>query len=282
MNETWSEVLGRGGVKLAVRKVDRPPTQDPPLLLMHGLASTQHVWDLALPRLSRRRRVVTFDARGHGLSGKPSSGYGFDPVVDDAVAVIRASRLHKPVVVGHSWGAMVALELAAREPRLVSGLVMVDGGVFRMRDDFTTWNEAKEELAPPQLAGMRVEDFKERIPRFLPFEVTQEVERIVLSVMHQSGGHIRPRLSRANHFRILRAIWEHDPTRLYPGLRVPALAILARSGGEGFAEAKQRAAHRLRGSPIRVQWMEGVHDLPLQHPRALAARIERFAAGVGG
>jgi hypothetical protein len=32
-----------------------------------------------------------------------------------------------------------------------------------------------------------------------------------------------------------------------------------------------------RGRPVTVEWMDGIHDLPLQHPEALARRIERFA-----
>src|SRR5688572_3865586 len=102
-------VPGDGGVMLVVRDHATPSTSARGLLLHHGLASSQPIWDLMLPRLTRRFRVVTYDARGHGRSTKPSSGYGFDRVVADARAVIRAPDLHRPLVAGHSWGAMVAL-----------------------------------------------------------------------------------------------------------------------------------------------------------------------------
>ncbi len=92
------------GVRLAVRGW---PGDDPSLLLLHGLASTSHIWDLVAPRLAPRFCVVAYDQCGHGLSGKPSSGYGFDHLIADAAAAIRALRLGKPVVVGHSWGANV-------------------------------------------------------------------------------------------------------------------------------------------------------------------------------
>ena len=128
MDERLMDVPGDGGVRLSVR-VLAGPAGAPGLLLHHGLASSSHIWDLMLPRLSRTFRVVAYDARGHGLSGKPSSRYGFDPTVADAAAAIRATGLRRPVVVGHSWGALVALALAARRPRTVSGAVLVDGGV---------------------------------------------------------------------------------------------------------------------------------------------------------
>ena len=275
-------VAGAGGVRLAVRIHDANSTSAPGLLLQHGLASSQRIWDLMLPRLTRRFRVVTYDARGHGLSSKPSSGYGFDSIVADARAVIRAAGLRRPIVAGHSWGAMVALELAARHPRAVGGAVLVDGGIGSLRGTMD-WATAKQQLAPPHLAGIPVEEFRRMIRTFLgdTVEITPQIEEIVLSVMHvDRRGRIKPRLSRANHFRILHAIWLHDPDATLTRLSVPTLAILARGGGDPeWNERKRRSAQRAArsGAPVRISWMKGIHDLPVQHPDALAGRIERFS-----
>jgi 3-oxoadipate enol-lactonase len=285
MQETWRDVAGDGGVRLAARVVADAGAGAPALLLHHGLASSQRIWDLMLPRLARRFRVVTYDARGHGRSAKPSSGYGFDRVVADAAAVSRAARLDRPVVVGHSWGAMVALELAVRRPRSVGAVVLVDGGVAPLAASLT-WPEARERLAPPRLAGMRVEEFRGMIRTLFAdaVDVTPDVESIVLSVVRVgTDGRIRPRLSRSNHMRILRAIWEQDPIALHARLRVPALAIVARDPAatpdDERDAARRRAVAAIRrvGAPTRVAWVRGIHDLPLQQPAALAGRIERFA-----
>jgi pimeloyl-ACP methyl ester carboxylesterase len=278
---------GDGGVALLGRDFEGPTPGAPVLLLLHGLASSEDIWDLMLPDLARRFRVVTYDARGHGRSGKPASGYGFEHIVADAMAVARARRLRRPVVVGHSWGAMTAMELAARHPRSVSGAVLVDGG-FNSLAETMDWPTAKAELAPPTLAGMHVEEFREGMRRRSPVPVTPAVEELFLSIMHvDARGRIRPRLSRANHFRILRAIWEQDPVSLAGRLRVPVLVIAARSTdpeSRTFMEMKRRAASRLRqatrGKDVRLTWMHGVHDLPIQHPAALAGRISRFASEV--
>jgi pimeloyl-ACP methyl ester carboxylesterase len=279
------QVAGAGGVRLAVRDHPHPSPSAPGLLLHHGLASSQRIWDLMLPRLSRRFRVVTFDARGHGMSAKPSSGYGIETVVADALAVIRTTRLRRPIVTGHSWGATVALDLAARHPRSVAGAVLVDGGLSSLRETMD-WPTVKEQLAPPRLAGMPVEEFRGMIRTFLggAVEVTPEIEGIVVSVMHvDRRGRIRPRLSRANHLRILRAIWLHDLDAALARLSVPTLAVLARGAGDPDWDArKRRAAERARhsGAPIRISWLEGIHDLPLHHPDELAGRIERFSDGL--
>ncbi|HSL11774.1 MAG TPA: alpha/beta hydrolase [Actinomycetota bacterium] len=290
MPETWRDVAGPGGVRLRVRIAGDDVAGAPTLLLHHGLASSQRIWDLMLPRLARRFRVVTYDARGHGVSAKPASGYGFPSVVEDAVAVIRATRSRRPIVVGHSWGAMVALEIAARRPRSVAGAVLVDGGVAPIGAG-RGWTEVREALAPPRLAGMPLGAFRSMMPSFFDdaLRVTPEIEAIVLAVMHvRRDGTIRPRLSRANHLRILRAIWEQDPLALHTNLRVPALAILARHSGVAPDPERHRvqrmAVRALAASqaPTRVAWMTGVHDLPLQHPDALARRIERFATSTVG
>jgi pimeloyl-ACP methyl ester carboxylesterase len=283
MAERWVDVTGEDGVRLAVRDVAGPDPTSPSLVLHHGLASSQRIWDLMLPHLVRRFRVVTYDARGHGLSGKPSTGYGFDHVVGDLRAVVRARGLRRPLVVGHSWGAMVALEAVAAVPRSFAGTVLVDGGLVRLRDSFPDRSTAERELAPPELDGTPVEEFRGMIRTFLgdALEVTPEVEAIVLSVMRvDRNGRIHPRLSRANHMRILRAIWEYDPEALIRRSPVPALAILARGGGEAFDDTKRVAVRRARAAargPLSVSWVEGIHDLPLQHPTLIATKIQRFA-----
>jgi len=102
-------IVTRAGVKLAAREWG---AGDRSLLLVHGLASTSHIFDLLVPHLAGEFRVVAYDQRGHGESSKPSSGYGFDQTAADAAAVIEQAGLDAPIVVGHSWGANVVLELA--------------------------------------------------------------------------------------------------------------------------------------------------------------------------
>jgi pimeloyl-ACP methyl ester carboxylesterase len=279
---------GDGGVRLAVREW---PGEGQTILLLHGLASSSHIWDLVAPRLAPRFRVVAYDQRGHGLSGKPSSGYGFDRIVADAAAVIRALRLGKPVVVGHSWGANVALELAVDRPRLVSGDVLIDGGFLSMRDRMD-WRTARSMLAPPELKGMSLEQFRAGMRSFTrgQIEVTPQIEAVFLSLMRVDGhGNIHPRLSRANHLRILRALWEQDAQGLLRLVQVPTLVLAVRSAPEevdsaGFMEEKERAAEVVKAidEAVRFEWIEGIHDIPLQRPDAVAERIERIAREVVG
>ena len=48
-----------------------------PLLLLHGLASTCHIWDMVAPILAENHAVIALDQRGHGESAKPHHGFDF-------------------------------------------------------------------------------------------------------------------------------------------------------------------------------------------------------------
>jgi len=293
MQETRIAVPADRGVTLAVRRFPLPRPDAPGLVMHHGLASSQHIWDLMLPRLARRFQVVTFDARGHGESSKPTSGYGFDRTVSDLVAVADAAGLRSPVVVGHSWGAMVALEAVAARSRRFAAAVLVDGGLVPLGRSMD-WPTARERLAPPHLAGMPLAEFRGMMRTFFAdaVHVTPDVEAIVLSVMRvDTRGRIHPRLSRANHLRILHAIWEQDPIALYGQVRAPVLGVLTRledgtAEDRERSEAKRAAAQEARTAArdrdVRFTWIDGIHDVPLQHPATLGGRIERFVASVVG
>src|ERR1051325_4783654 len=79
----------------------------PLLILLHGLASSSHMFDLIAPDLAVAYHVIAFDTRRHGLSDKPISGYDYETVASDLDRLIAALGLiNTPfVLAGHSWGA---------------------------------------------------------------------------------------------------------------------------------------------------------------------------------
>jgi pimeloyl-ACP methyl ester carboxylesterase len=279
--------VSHGGVKLAVRDLGGQGGRD--LLFLHGLASSSHMIDLAALSLIEEFHVVAYDQRGHGESSKPSSGYGFESMTGDAAAVIRELDLERPVALGHSWGANVALELGVRHPEMVSALILLDGGFMSMRDGMD-WKTTKEMLAPPPISGMHIDEYLSMMRGFMSdqLEVTPEVESVFRSLMRvDSQGRIRPRLSRANHLKILHALWGQDAPALLARLRVPTLILATRRpdpgpGDEGFIAAKQIGEQQVReiGGHIRFEWIEGIHDVPLQHPDEVARRVHAFAASL--
>ena len=272
----------RGSVRLSARTFGSRGRR---LILIHGLASSQHMWDLVIPMLERDFRVTTYDQRGHGESSRPTSGYSFDEVTKDLAAVARAVGAKRPVLVGHSYGANVSIEYAVRRPSTVAGVMCVDGGMGSM-SEIMSWKEASKELAPPKLNGVHIDRVLEMVSGRVGRAWTHEHEPIVRSLFFiDRKGHVRPCLARANHMRILRAMYGQKPKELLAEIAAPTLMFCARprrhvmDEERDFYEMKKRSVATVRRSNpnVKIEWITSIHDIPLDRPRELATRIKRFA-----
>lgn len=98
----------------------------PPLVLLHGLASSSRYWETNLPVLTRRSHVVAPDLLGFGRSPKPADS-PYTPAAHLAALIPELDdRLGRPcTLVGHSMGAILALHLADARPDLVERLLLV-------------------------------------------------------------------------------------------------------------------------------------------------------------
>lgn len=264
----------------------------PPLLLLHGLASNARIWDKVAPHLAAAGlHCIAPDLRGHGLSDKSVDGYSFEQIGRDLAVFMQRVQIEEPVVVGHSWGASLALDLAARQrvgsgaPR---GIVLVDGGFVQMDQvPGATWENMRERLTPPKLAGTPVDDFvmlyKDHNASWGPDD---EAVSIVLAnfAIHEDET-ITPHLSLANHMQILKNMWDFKTYERFERVFCPVLAIPARPKSpaspaeSAFLETKTDAIARFKNAhpAIEVHWMEDtIHDIPLQRPGELAEMILRF------
>ncbi len=108
------------------------------LVFMHGFGCDQHVWRHITPAFENDHRIVLFDHVGSGKSDlsqyderKYSSLQGY---ADDLIALVRELGLSRPVVVGHSVSAMIAILAAVREPELFSKLVLIGPSPYYLND----------------------------------------------------------------------------------------------------------------------------------------------------
>ena len=100
-----------------------------PLLFLSETACDGAVWKIyQIPEFARDHRVIIFDYRGTGLSGKPSANYSTDMFADDAVAIMDHLGFEGAVVCGHSMGGRVAQRLALDHPSRVSKLILASSG----------------------------------------------------------------------------------------------------------------------------------------------------------
>ncbi|HNN96235.1 MAG TPA: alpha/beta hydrolase [Pseudomonadota bacterium] len=102
----------------------------PDVVLLHALGMNYTEWEVLAPLLAKHTRVVGLDMLGCGHSAQPSRPYGLHEITQATWALLRKLNLRQPVLMGHSFGGRVALELALREPRHFSGLMLLNSAGF--------------------------------------------------------------------------------------------------------------------------------------------------------
>ncbi|WHY87811.1 alpha/beta hydrolase [Neobacillus novalis] len=95
-----------------------------PLLLIMGLSLNSKSWFRTLPALSEHYKVIIFDNRGVGLSGKPNTPYSIELMAEDARAVLDAAGVETAHVYGISMGGMIAQRLALKYPERIRSLIL--------------------------------------------------------------------------------------------------------------------------------------------------------------
>ncbi|HEV2250219.1 MAG TPA: alpha/beta hydrolase [Candidatus Limnocylindria bacterium] len=115
----------KGDPKLAYYDSAGGAPGEPPIVLLHGATFRSEDWENIFPRLATRYRVIAYDARGHGKSGRATS-YTIGALADDLLRIIDAVAGGDAIVIGHSLGGSTALVAAATRPSAIRALVLED------------------------------------------------------------------------------------------------------------------------------------------------------------
>jgi pimeloyl-ACP methyl ester carboxylesterase len=151
-----------------VHLYDAPGTgEQPPVVLLHGIAASASPFAPTLQRLRKKsRRVLAVDAPGHGLSGDPVAPFGPERLLE-AITDVLDRELDRPaVVVGCSLGGAMALRYALARPERVAGLVLASPGGAPVDDP----DERERFLRSFELADTRdARAFFERLHHAVPW-----------------------------------------------------------------------------------------------------------------
>jgi pimeloyl-ACP methyl ester carboxylesterase len=132
--EAQAFAAGRDGTRLFYGSRGRGPA----LALLDGIGCDGWAWNHIQPHLSERHRVVHVHYRGHGRSGAPVNldETGIEALADDSLRVLDAAHIEQVVLVAHSMGTQVALEMYRRAPQRMHGLVLICGSYGRITHTF--------------------------------------------------------------------------------------------------------------------------------------------------
>ena len=149
-------IAGRGdGVKIQLAQWGQ---NGKAVLCIHGITANCRCWDVVASSLEKGVRVLAMDLRGRGRSDKPASGYSVDQHCRDIVALLDDLGLKRPVIMGHSLGAFIALAfgplcvLTLRRGSSIEEVVELRGVKDAPDNTTSSLNDesaSKEELASP-------------------------------------------------------------------------------------------------------------------------------------
>jgi len=168
-----------------------------PLLLFHGYGEFLETWKFNLGALSERHRVYAMDLPGHGLSGKPEMAYDILFLTRFATGFMQTLGIDCASVVGHSYGGLIALSVAANLPEKVNALILEStSGVTEdasllhrlcsmpFASDLTG-SEARVALAPRLRQEFYNPDLvdEEIVDKMYRFMCMPETRRVMLSIL---------------------------------------------------------------------------------------------------
>jgi uncharacterized protein (TIGR03083 family) len=253
-----------------------------PIVFLHGLSSNARFWSRVAERLPGRR-MLALDQRAHGLSDRPQSGYTHEELVADAAALFEHAQVGRAVVAGHSWGASIALELAAARPDLVSGLAFIDGPAASM-SEVLSWEQAQQVMQPalPRYGSLAEAIVAKRQELEWERSWGDDLVSFVEAGLAPVDGGYALTLTEPVRFEILKELFHYHPELLWPEVQCPVAIMLAESDTP-FGRWKKRSEKTLRElrPDADVRWFRSPHDIPLHLPDEVALELERLSLRAG-
>ncbi|MFI9510847.1 alpha/beta fold hydrolase [Nocardia sp. NPDC052566] len=158
-------------------EVHGKPTQQPPLVLLHGaLSGIGTDFGQLIPELSKTRQVIAIEQQAHGRTADVDRPLRTPQMAEDTVALLRKIGVQRADILGYSMGAGVALEITIKHPDLVRKQVLAAGslGAAGLHPDLL---EGLADLKPEMLHGSPFHtDYLKNAPR--PQDFPRLVERV--------------------------------------------------------------------------------------------------------
>ncbi|HEX2678649.1 MAG TPA: alpha/beta hydrolase [Polyangiales bacterium] len=257
------------------------------LVLLDGIGCDGWAWTHIQPHLALHRRVLHTHYRGHGRSGS-----GVDPEAtdiatlrDDVVSVLDATNTQRVVLMAHSMGTQVALEIYRKHPERVQALILVCGSYGKITHTFHG-NDILHRVLPTLIANVRrYESIARALWGRLPPALSYRVARWLREI---DGATLRPEdfklyvehlsdIELDLYLTMLQKAGDHSAEDLLPQIRVPTLVIAAERDTFTPAETVKLMADQIPGVTYR-ELIGASHAAPSEQPDIINEAIDEFLA----
>jgi pimeloyl-ACP methyl ester carboxylesterase len=243
-----------------------------PLVMIMGYGSTMNMWESGLLQaLSSRFKVIIFDNRGIGLSEEGERPISIEQFADDTAGLMEALGLRRAHVLGWSMGALIAEELALRQPGRVDRLVLYaahcNAALFPPAPEIL--QKLTDTSGTPEQQGMRF------ISVLFPPTWLQSHGDRIKEVFYRPMGTVRPEIMGKQSMAI--GAWKGCCDRLG---QIKKLALII-AGAEDVLVPPQNArylAGKIPGAKLALI-ENGGHGLMFQLPDEFEAQVTEFLAG---
>lgn len=245
----------------------------PTVLMLHGiggghLAFAPQVESFALSGY----RAVAWDMPGYGHS-VPIEPYTFKGLAESCIALIEGLDCEHVALVGHSMGGMVAQEVVARRPGLVSRLVLCGTSPAFGRPDGDWQRAFVAERTAPLDAGRSMAELADAL-------VPQMIGPAALPEGVRLARHCMERVNPSTYRRALEALVTFDRRANLPHIHVPTLLLAGEHDRNAPPAVMKKMAQAIAGSTMLE--MAGVgHLMNLEAPEAFDAAVLDFLASPG-
>lgn len=237
---------------------------EPVIVLVHSIGGDRNDWAAVAPILSIRHRVLVVELPGHGQSPRPSGSPAVKDVAELLAKTLEERRVDRAILVGHSYGALVALRTALDQPKRVAAVVAVDAATYTPADS-------------ARIAGAD-KVLRERYSVFLSavYDAMSEKDANRDSLLARAL-----RVDQALLTDYFRDAWREDLRPAIRSLKTP-VHVIATEGlwpsSESWISARKRLGYETAGPAEGRRVVNSAHMIAMDQPDSLAAAIEAIAS----
>jgi pimeloyl-ACP methyl ester carboxylesterase len=245
-----------------------------PLVFLHGYSCNAWIWTYQVPLLAHRYRCIVIEARGHGRSSKPLSGYAIQDMAADDAAVLAALGIDRAILVGNSMGGMRAMQICLDNPDLVAANLIISSATNLtrfvdstdlLRDLRTKYEEMSDEFVR-RCFSQRTRRERPEICHLLKNNLLDSVafpRRVACALVEHPDG-----------------VWNWDITPRLAEISQPTLIVVGEEDEATPVEANRILAEHMPNADLQII-PDVAHMYQIEQPLAFNQALENFVARLG-